>query len=87
MKEHTDREASSPQKQGATPAARAVAGRAPAAAAPSERLLALQRMVGNRAATRTLARWTAHPDKDKKGVLLPDSVAAEYVRFNPPKNQ
>ena len=36
---------------------------------------------------RTLARWTAHPDQDKKGVVLPDVVAEEFVRFNPPKNQ
>jgi hypothetical protein len=49
--------------------------------------VALQRAVGNRAATMTLARWTAHPDKDKKGVFLPDAVAVDYLRFNPPKNQ
>jgi hypothetical protein len=49
--------------------------------------LALQRTVGNRAATRTLARWTAHPDKEKKGQFLPDSAGAEYLRFNPPKNE
>jgi hypothetical protein len=53
---------------------------------PSEALY-LQRAAGNRATTRTLARWTKHPDPDKKGVLLPDVVAEEYVRFNPPKNQ
>jgi hypothetical protein len=49
--------------------------------------LALQRAVGNRAAARTLARWAAHPDKDKKGQFLTDSAAAEYMRFNPPKNE
>jgi hypothetical protein len=48
--------------------------------------LALQRAVGNRAATRVLSRWAAHPDKDKKGVLVPDVVAEGYIRFNPPKN-
>jgi hypothetical protein len=48
--------------------------------------LALQRAVGNRAATRVLARWAAHPDKDKKGVLVPDVVAEGYIHFNPPKN-
>jgi hypothetical protein len=45
------------------------------------------RSAGNRATGRALARWAAHPDKDKKGALVPDSVATEYVRFNPPKNQ
>jgi len=57
-----------------------------AAATPAEALY-LQRAAGNRATTRTLARWTKHPDPDQKGVLLPDVVAAEYLRFNPPKNQ
>jgi hypothetical protein len=49
--------------------------------------LFLQRAAGNRATTRTLARWAKHPDPDKKGILLPDVVAEEYLRFNPPKNQ
>ena len=57
-----------------------------ATATPAEALY-LQRAAGNRATTRTLARWTKHPDPDKKGVLLPDVVAEEYARFNPPKNQ
>jgi hypothetical protein len=48
--------------------------------------LALQRAVGNRAAARVLSRWAAHPDKDKKGVLVPDVVAEDYMHFNPPKN-
>jgi hypothetical protein len=47
----------------------------------------MQRAAGNRATGRALARWTAHPDKDKKGALVPDQVAADYLRFNPPKNQ
>ena len=55
-------------------------------ATPADALY-LQRAAGNRATTRTLARWAKHPDPDKKGVLLPDVVAAEYLRFNPPKNQ
>ena len=55
-------------------------------ATPAEALF-LQRAAGNRATARKLARWTKHPDPDKKGVLLPDVVAAEYLRFNPPKNQ
>jgi hypothetical protein len=46
--------------------------------------LALQRAVGNRAAAQVLQRWAAHPDKDKKGVLMPDEMAAEFSRFNPP---
>ena len=40
--------------------------------------------MGNRAATQVLQRWAAHPDKDKKGVLMPDEMAAEFTRFNPP---
>jgi hypothetical protein len=51
---------------------------------PPAQAIALQRAVGNRAATRVLTRWAAHPDKDKKSVLMPDAMAAEYVRFNPP---
>ncbi|HTU97957.1 MAG TPA: hypothetical protein VMF14_19060 [Solirubrobacteraceae bacterium] len=46
--------------------------------------IALQRAVGNRAATQVLQRWAAHPDKDKKGVLMTDEMAAEFSRFNPP---
>jgi hypothetical protein len=49
--------------------------------------LALQRAVGNRAAARVLARWTAHPDKAQKGAFVSDEVAEEYLRFNPPKSQ
>jgi hypothetical protein len=48
--------------------------------------LALQRAAGNRATGKMLARWIKHPDKDKKGVMVPDSSAAEYDHFNPPKN-
>ena len=71
MREH---ELTSPQPARPSPSAtpRAVA-----------RAQALQRAVGNRA----LARWAAHPDKDKKGVFLPDVVAADFTRFNPPKNE
>jgi hypothetical protein len=46
--------------------------------------MALQRAVGNRAATQVLQRWAAHPDKDKKGVFMPDAIANEFNRFNPP---
>lgn len=80
-----DQARSAPQQQPA-------AGRPPgapargAAATPAD-VLYLQRAAGNRATTRTLARWAKHPDPDKKGVLLPDVVADEYIRFNPPKNQ
>ena len=51
------------------------------------RALALQRSAGNKAAGRMLARWAVHPDKEQKGVMVPDSSAAEYVHFNPPKNE
>jgi hypothetical protein len=48
--------------------------------------LALQRLVGNRVAGRVLTRWVKHPDEKEKGVMLPDSSAAELVRLNPPQN-
>jgi hypothetical protein len=70
--------------QGAKPA------QGPRADAPVSRhsavagAIALQRAVGNRAAAQVLQRWAAHPDKDKKGVLMPDEMAAQYNRFNPP---
>jgi len=51
------------------------------------RAIALQRAAGNRAAGRVLSRWAAHPDKEQKGVMVADSSAAEYLRFNPPKNE
>jgi hypothetical protein len=73
-----------PQTPSATPAASprpdVLVARHPA----TEGALALQRAVGNRAATQVLQRWAAHPDKDKKGVLMPDEMAAELSRFNPP---
>jgi hypothetical protein len=74
--------------QGPKPAERPTA-RAPARAlqgAPA-RALALQRTAGNRVARRVLARWTKHPDAEQKGVMVPDSSAEEYGRFNPPKNE
>lgn len=49
--------------------------------------LSLQRAAGNRATARILARWTNHPDATKKGVTVPDVVAADYLRFNPPANE
>ena len=62
----------------------------PPAAKPTTmaaRALALQRSAGNKAAGRMLARWAVHPDKEQKGVMVPDSSAAEYTHFNPPKNE
>jgi hypothetical protein len=63
--------------------------RAPAAkpTTMAARALALQRSAGNKAAGRMLARWAVHPDKEQKGVMVPDSSAADYVHFNPPKNE
>ena len=63
--------------------------RAPAAkpTTVAARALALQRSAGNKAAGRMLARWAVHPDKEQKGVMVPDSSAAEYIHFNPPKNE
>jgi hypothetical protein len=51
------------------------------------RAMALQRAAGNRAAGRVLSRWAAHPDKEQKGVMVPDSSSEEYLHFNPPKNE
>jgi hypothetical protein len=71
--------------QEAPVAARGVpSGRAPTL---PERALALQRLAGNRAAARILARWVKHPDPDKKGVMVPDVAAEDYARFNPPQNK
>jgi hypothetical protein len=75
--------------QGAKPDERAPAA-APARSpqvSPSARALALQRAAGNRAARRVLSRWVKHPDPEQKGVMVPDSSAEEYGRFNPPKNE
>jgi hypothetical protein len=59
-------------------------GEAAARQPEAARALALQRAVGNRAATQVLQRWAAHPDQDKKGVLMPDEMAGQYNKFNPP---
>jgi hypothetical protein len=48
------------------------------------RALALQRAAGNRAAARVLSRWSAHPDKDKKGQFMTDEMATSWNKFNPP---
>ena len=58
----------------------------PSGTSPQARVLALQRLAGNRATARAVARWAAHPDPEKKGVIVPDVVAADFLRFNPPKN-
>ena len=50
------------------------------------RALTLQRRVGNRAAARVRSRWAAHPVKEKKLAMAPDSAAEDYDRFNPPQN-
>jgi hypothetical protein len=65
-----------PRRRGPTPGASA-----------ATRALTLQRFAGNRVTSRMLARWIKHPDQDKKGVMVPDVVADEFVRFNPPKNE
>jgi len=76
------REAGQPSHS--TPVA-APAGRSPRRRGPSPAAaLALQRAIGNRAATSVLARWAAHPDKDKKGQFMTDGMAADWNKFNPP---
>jgi hypothetical protein len=42
---------------------------------------------GNRVARRVLSRWVKHPDPEQKGVMVPDSTAEDFTRFNPPKNE
>jgi hypothetical protein len=80
--------AQEPERSAGTPArAPAVGRRLPAPRSGAAAAIALQRTVGNRAAARVLARWTKHPDPEKKGVMVPDVVASEYNRFNPPKNE
>jgi hypothetical protein len=73
--------------QGPKPGERAAAAPARSPQGPPARALALQRAAGNRAARRVLSRWVKHPDPEQKGVMVPDSSAAEYGRFNPPKNE
>jgi hypothetical protein len=76
-----------PAQRQPQPAKRVALGAPARSRAPSPtQALALQRAAGNRAATRVLSRWAAHPDPDKKGVLMADAVATEYSRFNPPLN-
>ena len=65
----------------------AASGSATRAGGLASSAAALQRAVGNRAAARVLARWVKHPDADKKGVMVPDVVAEDFARFNPPQNQ
>lgn len=86
MSEHAkdDRGSASPK---GTPGRVARTERGASAGPPSQvQALALQRRAGNRATAKMLAQWAAHPDPAKKGVMVPDSVAAEFVRFNPPLN-
>ena len=59
----------------------------PSRVSAATQALTLQRLAGNRVTSRVLARWTKHPDQEKKGVMVPDVVADEFVRFNPPKNE
>ena len=75
-----DRESTPAQRSVPQPPARTPAG-------PQAAALALQRTAGNRAARRVLSRWTKHPDPEQKGVMVPDSSAGEFTRFNPPKNE
>lgn len=76
-----------PAQRQPEPVQRVSAGAPARSRAPSPtQALALQRAAGNRAASRVLSRWVAHPDPDKKGVLMADAIAAEYSRFNPPLN-
>jgi hypothetical protein len=63
------------------------AGSAPRSGGLIARAAALQRAAGNRATARVLARWVKHPDPDKKGVMVPDVVAEDLARFNPPQNK
>ena len=87
MKDRISQERTRPAPEQRSAPARSVGAPARGATPTPADALFLQRATGNRATTRTLARWTKHPDPDKKGVLLPDVVADEYLRFNPPNNK
>ena len=79
--------ADEPAAEGArrhTPDATNAPARVARSAAPAAAALALQRAAGNRAAARAIARWAAHPDKDKKGQFMTDGMAESWNRFNPP---
>ena len=75
-----------PERARAATIARAASFGAPArqAGASPAQALELQRAVGNRAATKVLSRWAAHPDPKEKGKLLSDGMLSEYNRFNLP---
>jgi hypothetical protein len=73
--------------QSSKPAERTAPAASGTAAGPRAKALALQRTAGNRAAGRVLSRWIKHPDPEQKGVMVPDSTAEEFTRFNPPKNE
>ena len=67
--------------------ARATVGEQRSAPAPATApARTLSRAIGNRATARLLARWTKHPDAEQKGMMVPDSVAEDFVRYNPPQN-
>jgi hypothetical protein len=77
-----------PAERPPAPPARALPGARARNGGPSPaRALTVQRSAGNRAAGRILARWVKHPDPKQKGVVVPDSTAEEFTRFNPPKNE
>jgi hypothetical protein len=57
-----------------------------AAVSPAAKAFALRRVAGKRVTARMLARWVKHPDAEQKGVMIPDVVPTEFVRFNPPKH-
>jgi hypothetical protein len=57
-----------------------------AAVSPAAKGFALQRVAGNRVTARVIARWVKRPDAEQKRVMVPDVVATEFVRFNPPKH-
>jgi hypothetical protein len=76
------RHAPDPQRPGPAAARRTTS----APSGPAARALTLQRLAGNRVAARVLSRWVAHPDTEKKGVMVPDAAAEDYTRFNPPQN-
>jgi hypothetical protein len=75
------------ETQSSRPAERTAPAAARTPKGPQARALALQRTAGNRVAGRVLSRWVKHPDAEQKGVMVPDSTAEEFTRFNPPKNE
>ena len=86
-REERERRQSRSQQRASAAGERAIRpapGRPARSAGPSASdAIALQRAVGNREAARVIARWAAHPDKDKKGQFMTDGMATRIDPLQP----